>query len=144
MDELLNGLYSVFSLLVPFMVCVFLFALVVLICKLITFLHDIKFTLSKVNDTIDNVNQTIGIVDQSLETLQTPLETIVNVAKTVDRANFFANRVVKDALDYISTNINTLLDWIKGLIAKIKSGKASANDVTSEEMEVVENEPEEQ
>ena len=138
MDNLLNGLYSVFSLLVPFMVCVFLLALVVLIFKVVTFLHDLKFTLGKVNETIDNVNTTIGFANQSLETLQQPLETIVNVAKTVDRANFFANRVVKDALDYISTNINTLLDWIKGLVAKIKKAKTSvseADEIVSEEAE---------
>ena len=131
MDQLLNGLYDVFSKLVPFFLCL-LFLAVILLCRsIIVFLRDLKFTVDRVNRTLDDAMITVNEANKLLENLHEPLDTVVNIARTVDRVDAFTNKMFQEAFSLIATNISVFVDWLKKLFGK--ENAASAEDAAEKE-----------
>ncbi len=133
MDQLLTGLYEVFSKLVPFFLCL-LFLAVILLCRaIIVFLRDLKFTMDRVNRTLDDALITVNEANRLLENLHEPLDTVVNIARTVDRVDAFTNRMFQEAFSLIATNISIFVDWLKKLFSK--NGAADLKEAAENEEE---------
>ena len=126
MDNLLNGMYEVFSKILPFIGCLTLIALIVLMNKIILLLHDLTFTMKKINGTIDQVDETITQVNGTIDKFQTPVDTIVNISRSADKVNDYANKTVSDAIAFLSENINAFLDWLKNFLSKNKEEEDAA------------------
>ena len=122
MDQFLVLLQDISLKFLPFIGCLTLVFLIILIRKLILLLHDLSKTLERVNTTIDSANRTI-------EDLQEPLNTVKNVAKSIDKANAFGNKLVEDAFKFVVENINNFIDFFKNLFSK------KENKIVNEEVE---------
>ncbi len=133
MEELLTGMYDVFTKLLPFFGCAALLALIFLFKAVITFLKDLKFTMDRVNTAIDKVNITIHDANKMLESMDEPMQTVVHVARTIDKVDAFSNRMFREAFTLIADNISAFVNWLKKIFAEEAAAKVATDDISKVE-----------
>ncbi|MEA5026256.1 MAG: hypothetical protein VB012_01215 [Erysipelotrichaceae bacterium] len=125
MDELLVALANISRQLLPFLGCLVLIFLFLLIRRLIKFFDELSVSLSKVNSTIDNV-------DKSLEQLRIPLNTAVTISHTIDTIHGYSVKAVNELLEFIVSNLILLKEWLNKILHK---ENADHNDVVIKDEE---------
>lgn len=111
MDELLQILNEVSTILMPIVgvICLVLLAVV---------LFNINKTIKRLSTTIDEVDKTLVSTNSKIDQLEGPLNTLNSVSKSVDIVNDSAVNAVTSIIKYSVKQSESIMNWGKDAFTK--------------------------